>query len=1165
MDNCGVDSIYYTITGTTLGSGAGSASGTTFQAGISTVTYTVVDNVGLTGTCQFQVSLNAPSAINVTPTVTDAECGEDAYRVDIVVDSFTNTAGLQFTFEWDNTILEYASKGNFGLPEFDDSDFNETLVQNGQFGFAWADDGSTGETLPAGAILFSLFFKVNGAVGNTSNFIFTDAIAEREATIRLNGTPTRVPFIGNNNQINVADTQAPVLMAGLPDTLFRFVTDTCGVTRDWDIPTFADQCTDNITLTVSPPEGTFYAVGNHTITYTATDDAGNSMTESTVLIVRDTTAPTLINCPADMTVMANANCQAIANWVEPSAVDNCSDAIIIVSSTHNPGDEFTETTTVTYTAEDGFGNQTTCSFVVTVEGLTPLTFENFSGNITSNETAGQCGVVLGWLEPTVSGGCSSNSTDSITITSTHQPGDFFPVGTTTVVYTATNQTTGQTLQQSFDILVNRVLAPLSLCPQDIEIQADGTVMNDFLGFISDVRTDTCGRYIVTFNDIQVQNDCGVIRQQISGPTSGSEFTFGTESMEFLVIDTLGQDTTTCTFQIKISETGELEALTLDNPTCAGSDLRLSVNELIGGTYQWSGPGGFIANVQSPTIPNAMTQNSGEYIVKVISTNGCTIKDSIMVGVLSGPEITAMGDGLTCVGGDDTIRLFVSPVGAIPVQNYLWTGPNGFSTDFQNPLIPNATISDAGLYTVTGTSSNGCFDTDTVVIGPAGVIMPTITSDAMMDTLCANSAVTLTGTAYEGIVTYNWTAPANAGLPANIDTNAITVMPTAPGTYTYAYTANLDGNCTVDTGRITLVVGEGTGVITLGSNGPFECADPSGTINLTATGGTNVQTYAWTGPNNFVSAEQNPILPITNEAAGTYILTATSSEGCTFTDSIIITIMTQGTEPIITPSTGIIDAGNLNACEGEALSLIADAVPNALYVWTGPNGFASTDQSITIPNVMISDAGIYQLRMTVNGCTSLPTSVLLNILTEPVANNDSINVIRNQTLTFNVLDNDELLPGAAFTVTKILDADNGTLVNNNDGTFTYTPDNNFVGMDQIAYEVCYMDCPNLCDMGVMTIRTEFPSDPCVVPTFISPNNDGFNDALIISCVANPPKVGSELIVFNEWGSEVFRESPYQNNWQGTYNGQDLPDGTYYYIFKEDNDDNDPIKGYVTIFR
>ncbi|GEM_PF-4572015 len=1165
MDNCGVDSIFYTISGTTLGSGQGSASGVTFQAGVSTVTYTIVDNAGLTGTCQFQVTLNAPNAINVTPTVTDAECGAELYRVDMIVDSFTNTAGLQFTFEWDNTILEYASRGNLGLPELDDSDFNETLVQDGRIGFAWADDGSVGETLPSGAILFSLFFKVNGTAGNTSNFTFTDAIAEREASIRLNGTPIRVPFIGNNNQITVVDNQAPMLMVGLPDTLFRFVADTCGVTRDWEIPTFADQCTSNLTLTVSPPEGTFYEVGDHTIVYTASDESGNSTTESTLLIVRDTTAPTLIDCPADMTIMANANCQAIATWTEPTAIDNCSDAIIIVSSTHSPGDELTGTTTVTYTAEDGFGNQATCSFVVTVEGLTPLTFNNFPGNITSNETAGQCGVVLGWLEPTVSGGCNSNSTDSITVTSTHQPSDFFPVGTTTVVYTATNHTTGQMVEQSFVILVNRVLDPLSLCPQDIEIQADGTVMNDFLGFINDVRTDTCGSYIITFNDIQVQNDCGIIRQQVGGPTSGSEFTFGTEMMEFMVIDTIGQDTTTCMFQIKVNETSDLEATTLDDPTCAGSDLRLSVNELIGGTYQWSGPGGFIANIQSPTIPNAMTQNSGEYIVKVISTNGCTIKDSIMVGILSGPEVSAMGDGLSCSGEADTLRLFVSPVGAIPVQNYFWRFPNGDSTDFQNPIIPDATISDAGLYIVTGTSSNGCFDMDTVVIEPAGMVVPTIMSDATMDTLCANSSVILTGTAYEGAVIYNWMASSEAGLPTNVDANVITVTPTAPGTYTYAYTANLDGNCISDTARITLVVGDGTGAITLGSNGPFECADPNGTINLTAIGGTNVQTYAWTGPNNFVSSEQNPILPISNEAAGTYTLTATSSEGCTFTDSIAVTIMTQETEPIITASTGIINAGNLNACEADALILSGEAITDAIYVWTGPNGFASTDQAITIPNVMESDAGIYQLRITVNGCTSLPASVLLNILTEPTANNDSINVIRNQSLTFSVTDNDDLLPGTAFTVTQILDADNGTLVNNNDGTFTYTPDNNFVGMDQIAYDVCYEDCPNLCDMGVMTIRTEFPSEPCVIPTFISPNDDGFNDALIISCVANPPKVGSELIVFNEWGSEVFRESPYQNNWQGTYNGQDLPDGTYYYIFKEDNDDNDPKKGYVTIFR
>lgn len=1165
-DNCGVDSVYYTLTGATIGSGEGSASGLTFQAGMTTVTYTVLDQSGLEGTCQFQVNINAPNAITVTPMVEDAACGAELYRVDLLVDSFTNAAALQFTFEWDPTILEYDSRGNFGLPEFDAGDFNGDFLQDGRIAFAWADDGSVGETLPSGAILFSLFFKVNGAVGSGTSFLFTDVIAEREASIRLSGTPIIVPFIGNSTQINVVDTEAPILMAGLPDTLYRFVIDTCGVFRDWNVPTFMDLCTNNLTLTVSPPEGTFYEVGDHVITYTASDDSGNSMTESTLLIVRDTTAPTLVNCPVDMMLTVDANCQAVATWTEPNAVDNCSDAIIIVSSTHSPGDIFTETTTVTYTAEDNFGNRSTCSFVVTLDGISPIVFNNFPGNIISNEMPeGTCGVVLGWLEPTISGGCNSNSTDSIVLTSTHPPGALFPVGLTTVTYTATNVTTGQVIEQSFTIRVNRSLDPLTLCPQDIEIQADGTVMNDPLGFINSVRTDTCGSYIITYNNIQVQNDCGIIRQQVSGPISGSEFTFGTEQMEFWVIDTINQDTFKCPFQIKINETRDLEATTLDNPTCAGSDLRLSVNELIGGTYQWSGPGGFIANIQAPTIPNAMTQNSGEYIVKVISTNGCTIKDSIMVGILSGPEVSAMGDGLSCSAGGDTIRLFATVTNGIPVQNYNWTGPNGFSTDVQNPMIPNATTSNAGLYIVTGTSSNGCADMDTVVIGPAGMIIPEIVKDIITDTICMNTFVTLTGTAYDGIVIYNWIAGTDAGLPTNVDTNVIIVTPTIAGTYTYAYTASLDGNCVSDTARITLVVRNGTGEVTLASNGPFDCADPSSTINLTATGGTNVETYAWTGPNNYTSSDQNPIIPIVNEAAGMYFLTATSPEGCTFTDSISVTISTQGAAPIITASPGVINAGNLNACEGDALTLTGEIIPDAIYVWTGPNGFASTDSAITIPNVMANDAGVYQLRVTVNGCTTPTANVLLNLLTDPLANNDSVNVIRNQALMFNVTDNDDLLPGAAFIVNLISGADNGTLVNNNDGTFNYTPDNNFVGMDQIAYEICYTDCPDLCDMAIMTIRTEFPSDPCVVPTFISPNNDGFNDAFIISCVPTVPKVGSELIIFNEWGSEVFRESPYQNNWQGTYNGQDLPDGTYYYIFKEDNDDNDPKKGYVTIFR
>jgi gliding motility-associated-like protein len=35
------------------------------------------------------------------------------------------------------------------------------------------------------------------------------------------------------------------------------------------------------------------------------------------------------------------------------------------------------------------------------------------------------------------------------------------------------------------------------------------------------------------------------------------------------------------------------------------------------------------------------------------------------------------------------------------------------------------------------------------------------------------------------------------------------------------------------------------------------------------------------------------------------------------------------------------------------------------------------------------------------------------------------------------------------------------------------------------------------------------------------------------------------VFDRWGNRVFHSDDYQNNWDGTYNGQPLPLGAYTY--------------------
>jgi gliding motility-associated-like protein len=57
--------------------------------------------------------------------------------------------------------------------------------------------------------------------------------------------------------------------------------------------------------------------------------------------------------------------------------------------------------------------------------------------------------------------------------------------------------------------------------------------------------------------------------------------------------------------------------------------------------------------------------------------------------------------------------------------------------------------------------------------------------------------------------------------------------------------------------------------------------------------------------------------------------------------------------------------------------------------------------------------------------------------------------------------------------------------------------------------------------------------------------------------------NKLLVFNRWGNEVYRSEDYQNDWEGTAFGKDLPDGTYFYLFEDD--EGRKVSGYVQIRR
>jgi gliding motility-associated-like protein len=90
--------------------------------------------------------------------------------------------------------------------------------------------------------------------------------------------------------------------------------------------------------------------------------------------------------------------------------------------------------------------------------------------------------------------------------------------------------------------------------------------------------------------------------------------------------------------------------------------------------------------------------------------------------------------------------------------------------------------------------------------------------------------------------------------------------------------------------------------------------------------------------------------------------------------------------------------------------------------------------------------------------------------------------------------------------------------------------------------------------------------CVKPMeAFTPNGDGINDHWLVT-TGNCLK-SAKAEVFNRYGSLVYRSEDYKNDWDGTYKGKALPDGTYYFVitYQLINGKTVYLKGNVTILR
>ena len=385
-----------------------------------------------------------------------------------------------------------------------------------------------------------------------------------------------------------------------------------------------------------------------------------------------------------------------------------------------------------------------------------------------------------------------------------------------------------------------------------------------------------------------------------------------------------------------------------NPACVGSTVQLSASG--GSTYSWSGPLGWTSSAQNPTILLTTHLQAGKYFVTVSNTYGCSVVLSSQLSVNYPPIATASYELSTaCVGSN--LQLHGTGAGS-----YAWSGPNGFTSNQQNPQIPNVTVANSGLYILVVTSPNGCTATTTLNITinnpPALSANPTLTQT------CEGSKIQLFAS---GTGSFVWNGPATY---TSTDQNP--VIQNIPIHMSGIYTVNLTASTgCVSTASVTVKVYDQIHAIATASEDTI-CQGQS--LQLHAEGGS---TYLWNGPNGFNSTESDPRIDnITPAASGKYYVYISNEGGCFGYAELTI---------VVKPSAKSFAYATPNPVnENSPVQFIASS-NGVAYSWSGPLGFTSNQQNPFIKKVTRYMAGVYTVTITnENGCPSI-VKVILRVL------------------------------------------------------------------------------------------------------------------------------------------------------------------------------------------
>ncbi|XP_072168931.1 hyalin-like [Diadema setosum] len=945
---------------------------TLFNVGTTLVTYVFEDTAQNWATCTFNVIVNGEGVDDTPPTITG--CPSDITRnlptgsTSLSVtwtppQAFDADAGGTVTLESNlspgdlfttgTTPVVYVATNEAGLTTTCTFDVIVTSTFDTVPPVINGCPDDIFETLPNGSQSLSITWTPpvatdnSGVVNLESNFNpgaqfppgQTSVVYTATDNSGLETTCTFSVFVATSGDVT------PPVITGCPGTQTATLPSGSSVVAVTWTPPQATDASPPVTLTVDRAPGSFFPAGTTMVTYTATDAVGlQSVCTFNVLVVTDggdTVPPVINNCPSDRTAILPLGTNAVTvSWTVPTATDNSGQVTLIPNIF--PGSPFTlGTTEVIYTATDGAGLQTTCSFTVTVSttavtDVTPPTFVNCPMTQVITVAAGVTSSIATWQVPTAT---DTQGQASVAATSGHSPGDAFPLGTIAVVYTATDQAG---LQETcvFNIIVTTSdtgpvedrMAPIILsCP-------------------SVVRTaDPNSQFTFVSWDLPTADDNGVVVTPSVGLTQGF-FPLGVTGPFTYTFTDANNNAATCTLYVFLIDPNNQDTTPPTLLTCPSDVTVTAAAGASSATATWA-------------VPTASDNSGGDLIFTSTYDPG----DSFGIGTtpVSYSILDEQGNAVECnfnvvVVGSGTTPVDQNPptINGCP-SSFTVTVPAGSNVATATWTVPTA-VDAEGTATVTGDSTPPV----TLTAGQVLVVTYTATDTSGLQSLCTFNIIaqgtttnqppqlvncpndiSVTLPVSSTTISVPWTAPTatdDSGITPTITTTrqpgSLFGVGTTPVTYTATDNLGLSSTCSFN-----VIVTAST------TNQPPQLVNCPTDISVTLPVSSTTISVPWTAP---TATDDSGIMPTVtgSRQPGSLFGEGTTSVTYTATDN-------QGASSSCTFNVIVTDQIPLNiTCPDNVVVNLPSGVTSGVVSWNSPTvddaqaTITSTTQSGSVLNL-----------------------------------------------------------------------------------------------------------------------------------------------------------------------------------------------------------------------